>query len=84
MTTNHAPSENFVTMPIRNVIAVAIAPVPLTTALRRAFGSFDLDQCITIPAWDKVNARKAPTAKRGMSLSVTPFKENQQTSRKNR
>ena len=75
MTTSQAPSANFVTMTIRNVIAVAIAPMPLTAALRRAFRSLDLVQCITIPAWDKVNARKAPTAKRGMSLSVTPLKK---------
>ena len=68
-------SVNFVTITIRNVMAVAIAPVPLTTALRRAFRSFDFDQCITIPAWDKVNARKAPMAKRGISLSVTPLKQ---------
>src|SRR5262249_388948 len=37
--------------------------------------SFDRNQCITIPAWDKVNARNAPTANRGTSLSVTPLKK---------
>jgi len=74
ITTSQAPSANFVTITIRNVIVVAIAPIPLIAALRSAFWSFDRNQCITIPAWDKVNARKAPTANSGMSLSVTILK----------
>ena len=71
---SHAPSANLVTITIKSVIPVATEPRPLMNALTRAPESFDLSQWTTMPACDNVNARKAPTAKSGISLSVTPLK----------
>ena len=57
-----APSVNFETVTTRTVVAVATAPSPLTNILRRDFLPPARLQWATMPPWDSVKARKAPTA----------------------
>ena len=70
----HAPSANFATSTTITVIAVTKPPKPLTSALLNQCGPRFFRQCITMPNCDKVNARNAPTAYRGIRLSVIPPK----------
>ena len=72
-TTTQAPSANFATTITSAVIPVAKAPSPFTRMLCQV-PAHDavLTQCPTIPTCDKVNARNAPTANKGISRSVTP------------
>ena len=78
----HAPSVNLETTMIQrgggdrraNGIHECAAPIE----------PFSRSQCITIPACDMVNARKAPTAKSGISRSVTPPKAISRMARERR
>ena len=66
-TTIQAPWANLVTSTITNTSAVATAPSPLTTRLRRSRDLVLLvavassrDQCRTMPAWLSVKERNTP------------------------
>ena len=62
MRITQAPSANFATAKMTATTAVASAPTPLITALRRQPGPLPTNQCRTIPACDRVKAVKTPIA----------------------
>src|SRR5271156_6225405 len=68
----HAPSVNLATSTMTSVMPVARAPTPLMIMRRSVPLPPSRFQCITMPAWESVKARKAPMAKSGRS--VTPPK----------
>ena len=55
----------------QGVTPVANAPNPLTSIRWTRPGESERFQWITMPAWESVNARKAPIANSGMRRSVT-------------
>ena len=60
--TIHAPSANLAIAKMTVTIAVAVAPKPLMSALRRQPGPRSVNQCLTIPDCDSVNAVNTPMA----------------------
>ena len=54
--------------------SVQVAPAALIARDNRACGPPTFRQCATIPACERVNAKNAPMANKGIRLSVMPPK----------
>ncbi len=61
-TTIQAPWVNLVTAMTTATTPVATAPTPLMTSRRRQPARARVHQCRTMPACDRVNEMKTPTA----------------------
>ncbi len=72
--TIHAPPANLLAPMTSKATPVAAAPSPLSAARGAQPGPRSRHQWTTMPACDRVKARNAPTANRGIRAWVSPPK----------